>query len=176
MMYSLPSIAVLIPSLQAGEDGLVRCTRADFEKLLYLVLQHVPFDEEWYLSQYPDVRKAIQAGIISSGADHYRRSGYIEGRFPFEPVIDESWYCKQYPDVNDAINSGAIPDARTHYLTVGRFEGRLPCRIPVDANWYRAAYPKAQLRLNRQDSISEEDDFIKFGHLEGFQPFRPATR
>jgi hypothetical protein len=166
-MYSVPPLSVLMPNLQADEDGWVRCKRADFKKLLYLVLQHVPFDEEWHLSQYPDVRKAIQAS--SSGAEHHRRSGYIEGRLPFKPVIDESWYCKQYPDVNDAIKSGVIPDACTNYLTVGRFEERLPCRIPVDTSWYRIAYPKAQLQLTR-------NDFIRFGHQNGFQPFHPATR
>src|SRR5258707_11540527 len=113
-----------MPDLQFEGDW-VRCRKVDLDKLLYLILQHVPFDEEWYLSQYPDVKSGVRAGTIASAADHYRRSGYLEGRLPFEPAVDESWYCNQYPDVKNAIRTGAVPDARKHYLTTGRFEGRL---------------------------------------------------
>ena len=175
IVYNLPPINILMPGLRF-EGDCVQCSKVDLEKLLYLILQHVPFDEEWYLSEYPDVKKGIHAGIIGSGADHYRRSGYLEGRLPFEPVVDEAWYCNQYPDVKNAIKTGVVPDARTHYLTAGRFEGRLPSRIPVDAGWYRCAYPKARLRLEKGESFNDEDDFVRFGHTDGFQPFRPLAQ
>ena len=40
------------------------------------------FDEAWYLERYPDVRAAIQAELIPSGREHYRRHGRGEGRKP----------------------------------------------------------------------------------------------
>jgi phytanoyl-CoA hydroxylase len=39
-----------------------------------------PFPEESYLSRYPDVREAVEAGICPSGDYHYRNFGFGEGR------------------------------------------------------------------------------------------------
>src|SRR5262249_14491600 len=57
----------------------------------------VTVDEDWYLSQYPDVRTAIQNGRFKSALDHYRAYGYYEKRFPKKPVVDETWYLRTYP-------------------------------------------------------------------------------
>lgn len=38
------------------------------------------FDEESYLSRYGDVRKAVRAGVFSSGYAHYVTCGRVEGR------------------------------------------------------------------------------------------------
>jgi hypothetical protein len=45
--------------------------------------QDFDFDEEWYLSKYPDVAIAIGAGRVKSALDHYVRHGKHEGRLPF---------------------------------------------------------------------------------------------
>src|SRR6266446_4201030 len=64
------------------------------------------FDEEWYLSQYPDVRAAIQSGLLKSAFEHYRRRGILEKRLPSKPVVNEAWYLEAYPDVAQAVREG----------------------------------------------------------------------
>ena len=39
-----------------------------------------PFPEESYLGRYPDVRKAVAAGLCPSGDFHYRNYGFGGGR------------------------------------------------------------------------------------------------
>jgi hypothetical protein len=40
------------------------------------------FDEQWYLTQYPDVRAALEQGRVPSALHHYLRHGFDEGRSP----------------------------------------------------------------------------------------------
>ncbi len=47
--------------------------------------QPVEFDEEWYLSRYPDVARAVSAGLGRSGLQHYLIHGRKEGRLPVPP-------------------------------------------------------------------------------------------
>jgi predicted GH43/DUF377 family glycosyl hydrolase len=85
----------------------------------------VTFDAEWYLSTYPDVRAAVQAGSIKSALDHYRAFGYFEKRLPSKPVVDEAWYLKTYPDVAQAIREGRSTSAYDHFVKFGYREGRM---------------------------------------------------
>ena len=82
-------------------------------------------DEEWYLSCYPDVRKAIADGKMKSAADHYRAHGRRESRLPTRPVVDEAWYLLRYPDVRRAIENGSVTSAFDHFVRFGYSEGRL---------------------------------------------------
>jgi hypothetical protein len=43
------------------------------------------FDEEWYLTAYPDVAKAVKTGGQISGRAHYLEYGYKEARCPIPP-------------------------------------------------------------------------------------------
>ena len=83
-------------------------------------------DEEWYLSQYPDVRAAVQAGRVKSASSHYRRSGYAKKCLPSKPVVDEAWYLQTYPDVAAAIREGRETSAYDHFVKHGYREGRTP--------------------------------------------------
>jgi hypothetical protein len=47
------------------------------------------FDENWYISQYPDVRLAIAAGKFSSPLSHYVSHGRHEGRHPAMTLSDQ---------------------------------------------------------------------------------------
>src|SRR5690348_14602933 len=87
---------------------------------------HTAVDEEWYLSRYPDVREAIEAGLVSSAASHYRSHGRREGRIPTKPEVDEAWYLLRYPDVCHAIRRGQVKSAYEHFVQAGYYEGRLP--------------------------------------------------
>jgi hypothetical protein len=86
----------------------------------------VTVDAEWYLSQYPDVRAAIQDGHVKSALDHYRTYGYFEKRLPSKPMINEAWYLRRYPDVAQAIREGRETTAYNHFIKYGYLEGRIP--------------------------------------------------
>ena len=171
-MFMMPPPQALLPSMERRGEEFV-CAWKDFTKLIYLALQFVPVDEEWYLAEYPDVRAEIESQNIASASDHYRRAGYLEGRFPIRPVVDEAWYLSMYPDVREAIASGRVPDAQTHFVKSGHREGRMPYAMPVDSAWYHAANPRAALREIHGDSAESDDDFLRFGFREGFMPYRP---
>jgi hypothetical protein len=86
----------------------------------------VTVNAEWYLSQYPDVRAAIQNGRVKSALDHYRAYGYFEKRLPSKPVVNEEWYLRRYPDVAQAIREGRATTAYGHFIGYGHLEGRIP--------------------------------------------------
>ena len=65
-------------------------------------------DEEWYLSQYPDVVNAIKSGHFRSAEHHYIAYGIREGRLPKKPIVDEAWYLRTYPDVAVAVRDGVV--------------------------------------------------------------------
>lgn len=88
---------------------------------------HLYFQNDWYLSQNPDV---LATGGINP-LDHYLQFGWKEGRWP-NPVFDPIAYLNRYPDVAEA---GFEP--LTHYVANGRNEGR---EIPfqgVGEDWQR---------------------------------------
>ena len=49
------------------------------------------FDEQWYLTKYPDIRSAVQGGKIAKAQHHYTRFGFYEHRLPYKIEIDEPW-------------------------------------------------------------------------------------
>src|SRR2546423_13895368 len=67
------------------------------------------FDQEYYLSVYPDVRHHVRGPI-----DHYLRYGYKEGR-DASRFMSTKWYFEQYPD---AERSGLDP--LSHYIQAGK--------------------------------------------------------
>ena len=83
-------------------------------------------DAEWYLSQYPDVRAAVQSGQFKSAEEHYRTIGFKEKRFPTKPKVDEEFYLRTNPDVAAAVRSGKFTSGYEHYFTNGYREGRKP--------------------------------------------------
>jgi hypothetical protein len=110
-----------------GKSGLVATISYDnLLKVLQSMLRSIPFDEEWYLSAYPDVAKAIEDGVVQSARQHFVENGYFEGRAPSPLVVDEEWYLKAYPDVAAAIESGKLDSASKHFRDTGYLEGRLP--------------------------------------------------
>ncbi|MCW2274663.1 hypothetical protein GJ654_11505 [Rhodoblastus acidophilus] len=47
-------------------------------------------DEEHYLQENPDVRKAVESGAIPSGNYHFKGIGYVEGRkFRWKSASDD---------------------------------------------------------------------------------------
>ena len=98
-----------------------------FRHLLSVALQsRAVFDEAFYLARYPDVAQAISDGLIHSGAQHYYRAGYFEGRLPAKIPVDERYYVNEQPDIVEGLKSGIIRDVQQHFEDHGFAEGRLP--------------------------------------------------
>ncbi len=88
--------------------------------------EDVLVDEEWYRSQYPDVKEKIP-GQFQSARDHFIRFGYQQGRLPIKPLLfDEAWYLATYPDVAEAVRSGRLKSGYDHFIKFGYAEGRQP--------------------------------------------------
>lgn len=90
------------------------------------VLATVNVDEAWYARQYPDIARAIQAGNVASGRNHFIEDGYFEGRMPFPVRVDERWYLEQNPDVARDVAARRVASAQAHFDANGYREGRLP--------------------------------------------------
>lgn len=90
------------------------------------LLQNINVDEAWYIHAYPDVREAIQKGIVPDAKSHYYRFGYFEHRMPYHIAVDEPWYQAQYPDVRAAIVDRHFVSGQAHFDLQGYREGRVP--------------------------------------------------
>ena len=61
--------------------------------------------------------------MLSSGLEHYLRSGEAEHRNP-SASFDEQYYLAHNPDVATAVQSNRFNSGYEHYLLAGRAEGR----------------------------------------------------
>lgn len=113
----------VVPS---SRTGYVAVDQFLFYELMGTLLKDIDVDEEWYLTAYPDVREAIDSGVVKRAAHHYVRFGYFEHRMPRKIQVDSTWYLEVHPDVLDAINNKVYGSAQAHYDAAGFREGRLP--------------------------------------------------
>jgi hypothetical protein len=97
-----------------------------FTECLRAGVATVLFDEDFYVSRYPDIAEALAAGRIASAHEHYLMRGYYENRLPYEIGIDEAWYLDAYPDVKKAVQGREFASGQEHFDTRGFREGRLP--------------------------------------------------
>jgi hypothetical protein len=114
---------ILIPEQPAG---YIRVEAHFFVDCILRILQKINVDEAWYIQAYPDVRDAIQKGIVPDAKSHYYRFGYFEHRMPYQIVVDEPWYQAQYPDVRAAIVGRHFASGQAHFDLLGFREGRFP--------------------------------------------------
>jgi hypothetical protein len=128
-MGYIPPFALLqqkFKSINANGKRRLEMAHQDFIDLVKLMLRVVPINESWYLSQYPDVARAVKQGVYKSAKHHFVEEGYFEGRAPYEFAVDEDWYRRAYPDIAAGIRSGALGSAKEHFVEYGYREGRLP--------------------------------------------------
>jgi hypothetical protein len=104
----------------------VSATYAQFTVMIRCLLEGIEVDEEWYLSQYPDVAEGIKNGSVTSARGHFLHDGYFEGRIPFPIAVDEAWYLEQNPGVAEFIARGELISAQQHFNDNGYREGRRP--------------------------------------------------
>jgi hypothetical protein len=136
-----PSVEVTFPELKqlTGDQNSnpeITLSAGTVRSLVELLLNFWPFDEQWYLTTYPDIAEAVRQGTFASGRAHYLHFGYFENRLPFKPEVDAGWYAKEYPDVAESIEVGISKSALEHFIASGYREGRQPTsgHQPTDAD------------------------------------------
>ncbi|MBU7584846.1 MAG: hypothetical protein KAF91_18370 [Nostoc sp. TH1S01] len=123
-------------------------------------------DEEFYLTQNPDVAQAVVQGSFSSGAQHFALFGQFEGRDP-NALFDTNLYLTNNPDVKQAVDQG-FTTAAQHYFTFGGFEGRDPSAF-FDSSRY--------LEINTDVAaagVNPLSHYLTFGVNEGRIAFTAA--
>ena len=116
-------VAQLITMSGKPTEGQVSLSISLFNQIMELAFDGA-FSEKWYLETYPDVKEAVEAGIVESGRAHYVSSGIYEGRFPFDMKLDAQNYVTAHEDVGEAIEEGFFASAQDHFREVGYAEGR----------------------------------------------------
>ncbi|QIZ73304.1 hypothetical protein [Oxynema aestuarii] len=124
------------------------------------------FNENLYLSNYPDVRAAVEAGVFSSGRQHFDRFGLNEGRVEISRFYDETYYLANQADVAAAVDRGAFVSGLAHYLQFGQAEGR-PASPLFDETWYRRRYRDIAQAVSAGAFKSGLEHYILLGEAEG---------
>ena len=89
-----------------------------------------PFDEAYYLTTYPDVRAAVDAGTYPCGREHFEMYGRAERRFP------SAQFEADLLSMSDA-------ERRARVGAVWSQD------VEKDPGWYWMAHPAVRARLNR---------------------------
>jgi hypothetical protein len=142
-MMTIPHVNVAFGDLPerlklVGDE--VSVPREILARLVDLYILCWGFDEDWYLSTYPDVEEAVKQNLFPSGWAHFRAIGYFEGRFGHQPVVDADWYVSTYPDIAQAMLEGKVASALDHFIQFGYQEGRLPHDPGLHPKWYAPRY------------------------------------
>jgi hypothetical protein len=126
---SIPTFATLLNDrvvAPSNAEEYVGVRRHFFQDCMAWFLDRVKVDEGWYLSTYPDVRKALTDGVVPNARTHWVKFGYYEHRMPFRIEVDEPWYLTAYPDIERAVKRRDVLSGQDHFERFGYREGRLP--------------------------------------------------
>lgn len=138
-----------------GRRTVPRFTAADLQGI---------FNESYYLANNPDVREAVESGLVASGLDHFLQFGEAEGRRPCQE-FDEQGYLTMNQDVSQAVQDGTYLNGFEHYVLFGRHEGRLGERF--DASAYLAMNSDVRAAVAAGVFASAYEHYCLFGRAEG---------
>ena len=129
------------------------------------------FDEQYYLSQYPALRTAIEQGIIKSGRDHFERFGQATGLTRVSRYFDESTYLEQYPDLAALIRTPNNPNAPfasglDHFIKYGYEQGLTGVSPNYDEAFYLANNRDLLPFIQNGTFTDGYQHFINFGSKE----------
>ena len=88
-------------------------------------------NEDFYLSRYPDVAKAVKNKEFENGYHHYIQCGKKEGRQPVPPIPSnfiEGDYLELNPDVAKAVKNKQFVSGAHHYMIYGWKDNRKVCK------------------------------------------------
>lgn len=142
-------------------------------QLLEIYLSCWDFDEDWYLTKYPDVGEAVKSGALESGWSHFRATGYLEGRIGAPSAVDTDWYLATYPDVAKAVIEGRVTNVQNHYVEFGHAEGRFPRDPKIDLKWYALRYmssPDVKKPKGYDDAL---EHFVRIAYRQFAVPAAP---
>ncbi len=83
------------------------------------------FDPDWYLSTYPEVVTAIQAGEYENALHHFLTNTTPQAFCALE-WFSEEYYIELYPDIGEAVSAGHMRSAYDHFVRYGAPERRKP--------------------------------------------------
>jgi hypothetical protein len=131
---ALPAVAQQRICIESERDGRVVCGRRvnndyydnydrndGYDRKVDSSSRCRNFDENFYLTAYPDVANAIRRGQIDSACEHYQKFGRYEGRLS---SFNEGSYLSKNPDVAEAVRRGKFRSGYDHWLKYGRYENR----------------------------------------------------
>jgi hypothetical protein len=113
--------------LRGWDDGhsTITVSREGLKLFVKKALSQQPFDQDWYLNNYPDVKRAIESGAFVDAKHHYIECGYFEGRLPGLIGFDAGRYLNTYEDLKPISTlPNADKVAERHFVQYGYREGR----------------------------------------------------
>ncbi|MEG4348706.1 calcium-binding protein [Microcoleus sp. LAD1_D3] len=130
------------------------------------------FDEQYYLSQYPWLKPAIDAGIIKSGREHFEKFGQAAGLTKISRYFDEDTYLEGNPDLKPFVRTPNNPNAPfatglDHFIQFGYEEGRTRVSPDYDEAFYLKRYPILAPLVENGTFKSGFQHFVNFGVKEG---------
>jgi hypothetical protein len=130
------------------------------------------FDEQYYLSQYPWVQPAIDAGIIKSGLEHFQKFGEAAGLTKVSRYFDEETYLGNNPDIAPLVRSANNPNAPfasglDQFIQFGYEEGRTAVSPDYDEGFYVANNPDILPSIQNGTFKNGYQHFVKFGSKDG---------
>jgi hypothetical protein len=110
------------PTWREVTPAIVAVTRRDAPRFKPDIQQvHAYFDEAFYVGLHPDVERAVSAGWMASGWEHFRNWGVHEYRAPFR--LDPVFYARRYPVAALEVGQGDFRNFHDHWVAVGRRRG-----------------------------------------------------
>ncbi|MEG4534312.1 calcium-binding protein [Microcoleus sp. D2_18a_D3] len=134
------------------------------------------FDEQYYLSQYPWVKPAIDAGVIKSGLEHFQKFGQAAGLTKVSRYFDESTYLATKPDIVSLVRTvnpnAPFATGLDEFIQLGYDEGnRLFRRTQVSPEYsedfYLANNSDLLPFIQNRTFKSGYQHFVQFGAKEG---------
>jgi len=131
------------------------------------------FDEKYYLSQYPWIQPAIDAGVIKSGREHFEKFGRAGGLTKVSRYFDENAYLAGNPDLAPfvrTVNPNApFATGLDHFIQFGYDEGTRRTNVSPEynENFYLANNSELQPFIQNGTFKSGYQHFVQFGAKEG---------
>jgi hypothetical protein len=130
------------------------------------------FDEQYYLSQYPWLKPAIDSGTIKSGREHFEKFGQAASLTEVSRYFDEATYLAGNPDITPFVRSPNNPNAPfatglDHFIKFGYTEGRSQVSPEYDEAFYIANNQDLLPFIQNGTFKNGYQHFIQFGIKDG---------
>jgi hypothetical protein len=122
------------------------------------------YDENVYLSRYPDIAAAVAAGKWPNGYAHYKAHGKAEGRKAGN--FDTAFYLASYPLAAAEIAEGRYQDAMDHYRRIGFARGYIPTPV-AERPAHASRLPQfGGFWADRPDALDVVDGKLEVGQID----------